>query len=270
MTAEETVDERPTPTLYIEPVYGTRSWNVTGDGELEGIVHKQVWQPGENLAECRVGEFAVTFLPNARAVLHGHAEGWAPRPIRRDHHRMIDCRCGFYLYREGSSDFPQPHYHSPGRVTGIVKGWGLWVEGSAGCRVERAQIVALFIPPAPKSTVPWYHRLRHFLAYHGGSVIGTGGLAGMVGLLVGRYGFDTMTSRWWALLPLAVMVVTTFAVGWTITGLDRCECPRLGPPLSRKLAARVRHRYRGVPVFDSLEAMLDAFPAAVKGGPADA
>src|SRR5690606_39956255 len=139
--------------LYIEPVYGTRSWNVTPEGMLQGVVHQQVWQPGVNLAECRKGEHDAGFIvtPEGRLYSFTAASRWSPQPIRRAGHRMSACECGFYMYREGSADFTSPHYsrRNPSRVVGVVKGWGLWVEASHGSRVERAQIVALHIPREP-------------------------------------------------------------------------------------------------------------------------
>lgn len=104
-------------------VRGVRSFSVDELGRLTGIHYRQVWAPGENLAECRKED-------------DGHTE-----VIDFGAH-LPDCACGFYGYYDGSND-----YRSSGAtITAVVEGYGSTVIGSRGFRCSKARIVALHIP----------------------------------------------------------------------------------------------------------------------------
>lgn len=94
---------------------GARSFRVDSLGRLTGIHFRQVWVPGENVAECKAD--------------HPHAAGAFP-----------DCKCGFYGYYDGSND-----YYVEGYVSAVVEGYGEAVMGDKGFRVTKARILALSI-----------------------------------------------------------------------------------------------------------------------------
>jgi hypothetical protein len=56
-------------------------------------------------------------------------------------HGIDECHHGFYGYYEGSND-----YYRPGRVSGVIEGFGQAVVGTRGFRCMKARIVALHIP----------------------------------------------------------------------------------------------------------------------------
>jgi len=81
--------------LAVGVVTGARSFEVDQLGRLTGVNYKQVWRPGENVAECRKQEkddywgglFTTTFY-RALSVTN-------PTPET--------CACGFYAYYDGSN-----------------------------------------------------------------------------------------------------------------------------------------------------------------------
>lgn len=112
-------------------VYGLRNWKIDSHGRLTGVVHRQVWVPGVNEARC---------FKNAPATYgtYGGSMPTLPPEGAPIDHDLDKCSCGFYAYYDGSRD-----YHTPGDVTGVVKGTGLGVIGLKGFRVTRAQIMGL-------------------------------------------------------------------------------------------------------------------------------
>lgn len=107
-------------------VRGVRSFSVDDLGRLTGIHYKQVWMPGENLAECR----------------REHDFGRPPKTVTDFGAHLPDCNCGFYGYYDGSND-----YRSSGStITAVIEGYGSTVIGSRGFRCSKARIVALHIP----------------------------------------------------------------------------------------------------------------------------
>lgn len=129
-------------------VRGARAFDIDELGRLVGVTHRQVWIPGENIAECRKGKDAdglwggylnLTFTYRSSVI--------AVKPIMEEvepeepPHTMADCACGFYGYYDGSND-----YRQKGRVNGIVEGYGEALIGTRGFRVAKARIVALAIP----------------------------------------------------------------------------------------------------------------------------
>lgn len=140
-------------------VRGTRSFNVDKLGRLTGVNYKQVWTPGENAATCRKGDatggiiggfgsqmFAYSFTINppddtsvvAKKVVD-KARKEAAEKAKRD--LLVDCAHGFYGYYDGSND-----YYEPGRVMGVIEGYGETVIGTRGFRCMKARIVAIRIP----------------------------------------------------------------------------------------------------------------------------
>lgn len=145
------------PEFSIEPVKGARAFDVDPLGRLRGVTYDQVWTPGQNESTCRTDGLAVSFRAMSM-TLYGHTGGYVPfsaEPLPRpDPHSLVDCKCGFYGYYDGSND-----YHKPERVSGVVEGYGEVVIGTRGFRATKARIVALYIP----DTVPYgvAARVRH-------------------------------------------------------------------------------------------------------------
>jgi len=145
-----------TPFAY-GAVYGTRSWYVDTDGYLTGVVYKQRWLPGENLATCRrIRKEYVDPTTGRSWVNYSQVPPGDPGlPIEPGH--MVRCGaeltlhnatraqgfggCGFHAYLEGSND-----YRSAADASGVVALYGRGVRGTRGGRFMKARIVALFIP----------------------------------------------------------------------------------------------------------------------------
>lgn len=114
---------------------GTRSFLIDTDGNLTGIFYKQVWDPAVNDATCLKGTVP-TFYPYYPSP-PPPPPATPPEPIGP--HGMAVCRHGFYGYYAASND-----YYSPGRVSGVIEGWGDEVMvGTRGFRCMKARIVAL-------------------------------------------------------------------------------------------------------------------------------
>lgn len=148
-------------------VRGARAFDIDELGRLVGVTHRQVWIPGENIAECRKGKGAdglwsgylnLTFTYRSSVIAASTPAAKAPKtfkgrkavkaePVMEEvepeepPHTMADCACGFYGYYDGSND-----YRQKGRVNGIVEGYGEALIGTRGFRVAKARIVALAIP----------------------------------------------------------------------------------------------------------------------------
>ena len=126
--------------LSLDPVRGVRSFRIANYGhDLTGVVYKQRWNTGENVAQCRKFE---TFL----SAEHAKFEFETPSDTRYQtapSDTMLECRHGFYAYYDGSSDF---FTSSDTMLTGIVNGYGEVLIGTRGFRSMKAEIIALHIP----------------------------------------------------------------------------------------------------------------------------
>ena len=148
--------------LAVGVVTGARSFEVDQLGRLTGVNYKQVWRPGENVAECRKQEkddywgglFTTTFY-RALSVANPTPETFTGRRGKKSAitaniqvavpepkpHTMETCACGFYAYYDGSND-----YHAKGRISAVVEGYGETLIGTRGFRASKARIIALRIP----------------------------------------------------------------------------------------------------------------------------
>lgn len=116
-------------------VRGARSFRITADGYLSGIVYHQVWTVGENLAVCRKGE---SYIPQLQYV--------APDTRYQTFaHTMANCLHGFYAYYDGSNDFRT----APTYCAAVIEGYGEVLIGTRGFRAMKARIVALQPTDAP-------------------------------------------------------------------------------------------------------------------------
>lgn len=172
--------------LSIEPVVGVRVFDVDSRGRLRGVTHKDVWRPGENVAECHARKPALPEHPDNRdrqltSLLTRGAQpsGYNP-PHYVDFHDPLGTaksqrRAGAKrdeLVKEWKAECarinaewethgldkcdhgfwafyePNVEYASAARVFGIVEGYGEVVIGTKGFRASKARIVALSLPNA--------------------------------------------------------------------------------------------------------------------------
>ena len=147
-----------TPFAY-GAIYGTRTWCIDRTGYLTGVIYKQRWTPGENLATCRnVRRDMVDHVTGRSFTIHnGIPDDHPGYPIEPGH--MVECSngrigiagptgraagfggCGFHAYLQGSND-----YKNSGDASGVVALYGRGVVGTLGGRFMKARIVALFLP----------------------------------------------------------------------------------------------------------------------------
>ncbi|MDA8439402.1 MAG: hypothetical protein M0Z51_11170 [Propionibacterium sp.] len=165
------------PEFSIEPVTGTRSFEVDKLGRLTGVTYRTVWTPGENKHQCHVADTDFSGMISAfSAYIYGDpaptAVSSAPKPSSKPAHNLPGCKCGFYGYYDGSDD-----YGKPARVSGVIEGYGEVVIGTRGFRATKARIVALTIeadvPPhlAAKvrhnyADIPFYESFAQMVAAH--------------------------------------------------------------------------------------------------------
>lgn len=129
-------------------VFGVRRFRVDRLGRLTGVHVRDVWTPGENVATCRTYTFRFAGVDEVVKAPADKPHGATPADT---------CPCGFYAFttltdtRWTPDDGPY--------VEGVIEGYGRTVIGTKGFRCEKARIVAVIIPPAPK-TVSWLFTAR--------------------------------------------------------------------------------------------------------------
>lgn len=126
--------------LALGVVTGARAFDVDSLGRLTGIHYKQVWRPGENVAECRKSDNPYADLASMFTFTFTGTRLVQTKKPESPHSRET-CQCGFYGYYDGSND-----YHQKGRISGVVEGYGEVLIGTRGFRAAKARIVALRIP----------------------------------------------------------------------------------------------------------------------------
>jgi hypothetical protein len=159
-------------------VRGSRAFGVDKLGRLTGVVHRQVWRPGENDAECRktedpyaIGGYVTVAQQMVQQLSYSYNRPYTwssiptsysltsksrkqitePESTPEPAHSYEKCACGFYGYYDASND-----YYQDDRVNGIVEGYGETVIGTRGFRAMKARIVALHVP---ESVVDRYTKL---------------------------------------------------------------------------------------------------------------
>lgn len=269
--------------LAIEPVRGVRAFEVDTLGRLTGVTYKSVWRPGENTSECKrlsADDPASGFWAayNKGLLGPGSARRFVtaspmspvlssdPGETERSHD-MTKCKCGFYAYYDGSND-----YHTPDRINAVVEGWGQTVIGTRGFRAEKARILALHIPgskPA-KPTLSRWDRLMKWLYDHRdvtAAVFVAGFMvAGVLALLATSLVASYSDPR--ALLLLIPAALGGVSAWLCSKSLDWASQQRYRQTIHKyfeanlpaALVEKVRRNYPDVPVFDTFEAMVKAFP----------
>ena len=136
-------------------VRGLRSFQTNPDGMLTGVVHRQIWFPGETPAYCLKSVYTEIY-----------AEGYGTDLTHIDFpppdHEMTDCEHGLYAYYNGENYYAKA---SEDRIAGVIEGYGKVVIGKSGFRAMKASIVALCYKTSNKdidlilenySDIPWF------------------------------------------------------------------------------------------------------------------
>lgn len=146
---------------------GVRSFRLTSEGVLTGVVHQEPWAPGVNEAICRspMKSLASMRLMVSQAGVSTAELAWtmhemscrlsgkvnlrkrpakpARKPLTLDpapHEAgTLGCTCGFYAYFDEGHN---PH-HYPSSVLGIIEGYGVCTTGTRGFRSSKARLRAL-------------------------------------------------------------------------------------------------------------------------------
>lgn len=122
---------------------GLRSFSVSRQGRLTGVVQKFPYGPDENLAQCVRGERILN-----KMLMHLDSPIGEEARRREEQHQLIglDCSCGFYAYFTGIDPYSSAGsvmFGASSRVTGIIEGYGRTVVGTKGFRAEKARLVAI-------------------------------------------------------------------------------------------------------------------------------
>jgi hypothetical protein len=280
--------------LVVGAARGVRAFDVDQLGRLAGVSYPQVWTPGENQSKCggpnqavaayhslnrAVANLAATYRPPIT-----YASGGIVRPtaayesavqskpavteVTKPKHTIAGCSCGFYAFYSGAND-----YATTSRVQAVVDGYGETTIGTRGFRAEKAKIVALCIPDPSKAKGVKPPRLIRWAQEHEDLAPVLGILAGMAALGSGIAAIVTAQFSLWTLLGLLPAIAllgftqrvwaADFGDKWGI-GSEYYRQVKYGRPatsntLAPSIADKVRANY-DVPIFDSYEAMIAAFP----------
>lgn len=134
-------------TEQIGPLVGWRSWKVTESPlyglRLQSMYRAVIWQPGKALeAEClqphghNPTPFEVLFKGGG-----AHRKGQVPQK---------NCSCGIYALKDSETKYVFHLSSFNPSLLGVIEGWGRFVEGEKGFRVQYAKIVALQMPSLMK------------------------------------------------------------------------------------------------------------------------
>lgn len=215
-------------TWAVGSVRGVRAFGVDPLGRLHGVTYKQVWRPGENLADCK--------------GMNGAKE-----------HALLDCSCGFYAYNSNSSD-----YETGDRVAGVVEGYGKTVLTEKGFRASKARIVALYDPTAAdaEEKPPLRDRAVFWWAVYILAFAST--------FFVARL----LPSPWTVVASAVGSMVAVGALFGGLNHVRKVQSStpdvrRRSSSLSPELVAKVRRNYPGVPWYTSRDQMLADFPPDV-------
>lgn len=163
-------------------VTGLRAFRIDSLGRLTGIVHQDVWRPGENEAVCHASEQGDMYVQQMTQMIAAFDRKTGKkrdqnyyslsRPAPKPKHEVagLACQCGFYAYFDGGNDYltrPTPSLQQytayvvwggtasdedrAPRVAAIVNGWGLVTIGDRGFRASKAEVVALISPDSEQA-----------------------------------------------------------------------------------------------------------------------
>lgn len=162
--------------LIMGTARGKRAFFLGADGWLRGVTYRQVWLPGENVAQCMVTK-RPTFRPDYQTDYGAHVvngvdfahgkEGATPRLVdgwawNQCKGMERSCACGFYAYhRSGHSTygFVSPAGGWGQRVHGVIEGYGKVILGPEGYRAQKARVLAVALR-SPSEAEADGHRRR--------------------------------------------------------------------------------------------------------------
>jgi hypothetical protein len=238
--------------LVAGSILGLRSFRVTDDGVLTGVMQRQYrFKDGANEAQCANHEINVFIWSAMQRALRANLG--LPSPVVEPRPHQVagkSCTCGFYAYFDGSNDYnlylvleSMVETRKPASgFTGIIEGTGVVTVGSRGFRAEKARLVALVVPEVGSIGRPW--RALFWWA------IGLWDLAAMaLSIIDGHHWLG-------ALNGLAAMIVA-------LAGFYRWRRWQAQHRMARAcvgLLAKVRRNYPDVPFYPSEKAALKAHP----------
>lgn len=172
-------------------ITGLRAFRIDPLGRLTGVVHRDVWTPGENVGVCHKSDTPTfhTFASGGYIMAGGrkgksrgrsddlynfYIQHEPPKPLRKHPIGSASCECGFYAYFDGGNDYLTQSSSAwlalyiggtddtAPRVGAIVNGYGLVTVGSRGFRAEKAEVIALISPKSDQAryAVP-FEKVRH-------------------------------------------------------------------------------------------------------------
>ena len=173
-------------------ITGLRAFRIDPLGRLTGVVHRDVWTPGENVGVCHKSATDQTFraFSTGGYIMDGGRKGKGsgrrgdlynfyiqhepPAPLRKHPIASASCECGYYAYFDGGNDYLSQSSNAwaalytggtedrAPRVGAIVNGYGLVTVGSRGFRAEKAEVIALISPMSDQAryAVP-FEKVRH-------------------------------------------------------------------------------------------------------------
>lgn len=236
-------------------IRGTRSFRVTDDGQLTGVVYEIPWEPGENKAMhvpysilfSGAGQTNAKMPPNWLAIAAATLLD-AGEHITGNHKvASLKCHCGFYAYFTGADE-----YHREGTVSGIVEGYGRVVAGNKGFRCEKAKLVAL-VAPKSVSRRRWLSWLPRSFEEVVAAALPTVFLAATVACnVVGAP----------LVVDLILSVVTGALLRGTVLYIKARRRGEVGPAteVAADKWAKVAERYPDLPVYSSLREAVKAHP----------
>jgi len=159
-------------------MFGIRSFRVTSDGTLTGVVHQGEWHGGINEGVCNsparmfaaVANAGVSLAQMSWAFAKTNADGNGkvllkkrPKDPTPPPHTIgeMGCTCGYYAYFYNGYN---PH-HCQGNALGIIEGFGVMTVGTRGFRCSKARIRALITDLSTAGPVrpgPQYDHIPRF------------------------------------------------------------------------------------------------------------
>lgn len=236
--------------LYQGAVRGMRAFDVDQLGRLRGVTHDAVWLPGENVAEHRGALSRVTFTITAGPMRFANPK---PKfePSKIDvppGHDFTSCQsCGFYAYFGDENKYAQP-----GRISGVIEGYGVVHLGTNGFRAEKAKVVALLAA----GTSRW-RRGVDFLArrFSDAQLIPTG-MGVWLAAIVGGLCLDSLGGGPW--ITFGFMASLILVATWVIiSGFRAIGYEYSDDGIDLDL---IRRNYPDVKIYRSRRAMLRDFP----------
>lgn len=221
------------------------------EGKLESVTASYTWSEGENVASCS----------NYGAYASDHKTA------------SKRCSCGFYAY----FDHDHVAHASPFAIMTVIEAYGRVTFGSLGFRAEKAKILAVYNPFAPKTPSKRPLNPARFLAgrsykWKFGVVVLWAALS-LVNIFL-----DNSESTWGMALAYTQWAFWFLWMGIVVTDLVNAVAQRkrlnkatdkFNAPGNRGLWSslvsvdkykRIARVYPGIPMYGSLEEMLKAFP----------